>query len=405
MDERKSILWFKADPNQPRKTFDDAELRQLGDSLKAKQLYPLICKPDGTIIDGERRWRAAQLVGLEMLACIVVRRSVVRGGLTEKNPVTFVVDEAAALGKMEPIEHALDKYAGYGVKLQLYYQSRGQLSRCFKEDGGQNLLSNCTQVYFGINDYQTGEVVSNTLGDRTIVVKSGGVSDGEGRSVPEWGTSGPSKSSSRSGNDNWSLMARRLARPDELMRMDPRIAITFVNARPPIMTRLTRYYEKHVPCRLGPMPTKRGVAYAAAIAALIFLLMWSPKKEAESAVTPTEPVVRSVEKPKVVQKERKEEKPEKVAEVKPPAREAMLTSLPSPPKRSRRLPTIFTPDPIVGDGPPPSFAPSPGIRPSVKTNRLKYRPGYQRKVQNGNVPGRPQRAVPRAPKGQPRNRR
>jgi ParB family chromosome partitioning protein len=74
MAERKSILWFKADANQPRKSFDDGELRQLGESLKAKQLYPVICRSDGTIIDGERRWRAAQLVGLEMVDCVVVER-------------------------------------------------------------------------------------------------------------------------------------------------------------------------------------------------------------------------------------------------------------------------------------------------------------------------------------------
>jgi ParB family chromosome partitioning protein len=63
----KPLSWFKPDPKQPRKHFYEAELRQLGESLKAKQLQPVLCQPDGTIIAGERRYQAAKLVGLEML--------------------------------------------------------------------------------------------------------------------------------------------------------------------------------------------------------------------------------------------------------------------------------------------------------------------------------------------------
>ena len=55
--------WFHADPDQPRKSFDLEELRLLASTLKVKQLVPLLAKPGGTIIDGERRWRAALLEG------------------------------------------------------------------------------------------------------------------------------------------------------------------------------------------------------------------------------------------------------------------------------------------------------------------------------------------------------
>ena len=37
----KPLSWFKANPNQPRKEFSDAELRSLGASLKSQgQLQP-----------------------------------------------------------------------------------------------------------------------------------------------------------------------------------------------------------------------------------------------------------------------------------------------------------------------------------------------------------------------------
>jgi ParB family transcriptional regulator, chromosome partitioning protein len=63
---KKPLSWFKTRP-QARKRFDESELKQLGESLKVRQLQPVVCLPDGTIIAGERRYRAAMLVGLAEL--------------------------------------------------------------------------------------------------------------------------------------------------------------------------------------------------------------------------------------------------------------------------------------------------------------------------------------------------
>jgi ParB family chromosome partitioning protein len=62
----KPLEWFKTNP-QVRKHFDEAGLRRFGESLKVKQLQPVLCQPDGTLIAGERRLRAAILVGMPHL--------------------------------------------------------------------------------------------------------------------------------------------------------------------------------------------------------------------------------------------------------------------------------------------------------------------------------------------------
>ena len=50
-------------------------LRSLGESMKAHgQLQPVVAKPDGTILCGERRWRAAQLVGMTELSVIIAEK-------------------------------------------------------------------------------------------------------------------------------------------------------------------------------------------------------------------------------------------------------------------------------------------------------------------------------------------
>ncbi len=67
---QKPLSWFKTNP-QVRKTCDQDELLRLGESLKAKQLQPVLCLADGTMIFGHRRLASAQIVGLETLDVII----------------------------------------------------------------------------------------------------------------------------------------------------------------------------------------------------------------------------------------------------------------------------------------------------------------------------------------------
>jgi ParB family chromosome partitioning protein len=71
----KQLEWFKLDPKQPRKQFNEEELRQLAESMKVHgQLQPVLAKPDGTLIAGERRLRAAPMAGMTELRTILTDR-------------------------------------------------------------------------------------------------------------------------------------------------------------------------------------------------------------------------------------------------------------------------------------------------------------------------------------------
>ena len=166
-------------------------------------------------------------------------RAVVRGGLQEKTFVHFVLDEAASLGHLEALDDAVDKYRGYGVRLQFYYQSLGQLKRCFPEGQDQTLLSNTTQVFFGCNDPQTAEYVSNRLGEETIIVTSGGTSSGTSHQKTQDQTT-----YSHNRNDNWAQQVRKLLKPEEVAALSARIAITFTPGIPPLWTNLLKYFEE-----------------------------------------------------------------------------------------------------------------------------------------------------------------
>jgi ParB family chromosome partitioning protein len=69
---------IRANPHQPRRSFDDRDLQDLAASIRTRGvIQPLILRPHPTeddvyeIVAGERRWRAAQLAELHELPAVV----------------------------------------------------------------------------------------------------------------------------------------------------------------------------------------------------------------------------------------------------------------------------------------------------------------------------------------------
>ncbi len=101
------ITQVDPDPAQPRKHFDEEALRQLADSLKLHgMIQPIVVRPEGpehyVIVAGERRYRAARLLGLSTIPAIVrdfEKRAAIEAALVENlqrqdlNPI----EEAAAI--------------------------------------------------------------------------------------------------------------------------------------------------------------------------------------------------------------------------------------------------------------------------------------------------------------------
>jgi len=197
-------------------------------------------------------------------------RAQVRGGLQERTKVHYVLDESSSLGHLEALDDAVDKYRGYGVRLQFYYQSLGQLKKCFPDGQDQTLLSNVSQIFFGINDLATAEYVSNRLGEETIVVTSGGTSTGRSSQSSNNNQSSHSYSSNRS--DNWQQHGRKLLKPEEVMALDERTAITFTPGVAPICSTLVKYFEEPgLGLELRPRPRFKTTAHVVAVsAALLF---------------------------------------------------------------------------------------------------------------------------------------
>lgn len=239
--------------NSKSSSFDPSELRQ------GRMTIYLVLPPD--------HLRAQS--GLLRLWIDSMFRAVVKGGLQEQNKVHFVLDEAASLGHLESIDDAVDKFRGYGIRLFFFYQSLGQLRKCFPDGQDQTLLSNVTQIFFGTNDPPTAEYVSTRLGEFTTTVTSGG--EGSGGSQQHQEASASSTSSSWNSSNNWNQVGRKLLKPEEVLGLSARTAITFTPGVPPICTTVVRYFEEP---RLGLQPTWWERTRSAAASLLLALLLF-----------------------------------------------------------------------------------------------------------------------------------
>jgi ParB family chromosome partitioning protein len=94
----KPLPWFKVNP-QVRKQFDEDDLRRLGESMKLKQLQPVLAQPDGALIAGERRYRAALLVGLPSLEVKIAEEQ-----LTESQIKLWQLQENMLRDNLKPLE-------------------------------------------------------------------------------------------------------------------------------------------------------------------------------------------------------------------------------------------------------------------------------------------------------------
>lgn len=66
---------LKSNPSNPRKHFDQQSLLALGESMKNDGQFQAVgVIPDGTLLWGERRFKAAQLVGLASLNVVVIEK-------------------------------------------------------------------------------------------------------------------------------------------------------------------------------------------------------------------------------------------------------------------------------------------------------------------------------------------
>ena len=142
-------------------------------------------------------------------------------------PVLYLLDEFAALGHLAPVERAMGLMAGYGVQLWPILQDVHQLRATYGQRAGTFLSNAGVLQVFGVNDHDSARLVSDLLGQETVVFQTMSRaldSDRSGISYGEQHT------------------ARPLLTPDEVRNLPPHAELLFLAGQRPIIAGKLAYY-------------------------------------------------------------------------------------------------------------------------------------------------------------------
>lgn len=144
-----------------------------------------------------------------------------------ETPVLYLLDEFAALGHLAPVERAMGLMAGYGVQLWPILQDVHQLRATYGQRAGTFLSNAGVLQVFGVNDHDSARLVSDLLGQETVVFQ----------------TMARALDSDKSGI-SYSLQhtARPLLTPDEVRNLPQQGQLLFLAGQRPIIAGKLTYY-------------------------------------------------------------------------------------------------------------------------------------------------------------------
>ena len=187
--------------------------------------------------------RLVSLAPLQRMWIGTIMNVITRGVPTERNPVLWLLDEMAHIGRMQAIEDAVTLKRGMGMRLWFFFQSQEQLKTCFGDKATTVLDNIATLQYFAINSFDTADYISKRIGDATISVRTGGTSTTNSHPTGSVGTGGAGGNFSTSSNQNVSDTSRRLLKPEEILTLPRDTALVFHKNLPVITGRLLRYFN------------------------------------------------------------------------------------------------------------------------------------------------------------------
>ena len=141
-----------------------------------------------------------------------------------KAPALFLLDEFAALGRLEAVERAMGLMAGYGLQLWPILQDMSQLRDLYSDRAGTFIANAGVQQVFGVNDFETAKWLSQMIGQETTGYQTDSYKPGDN----------PSFSNNLTGRD--------LLTPDEIMQMPPNVQLLRVQGQPSALAQKLRYY-------------------------------------------------------------------------------------------------------------------------------------------------------------------
>lgn len=179
--------------------------------LKQKRMSVFLILPADRLASQARWLRLLISLSLSAMA---------RDRTNPDKPVLFLLDEFAALGKLQMVQTAMGLMRGYGVKLWPILQDLSQLQALYPKAWQSYIANSGVVQVFGTSDQGTARYFSDLAGQSTH----------------------GSESSTDDGRSTFGKTARPLFFPDEIMQIDNLNQLIFVQGLYPGITAKSIYY-------------------------------------------------------------------------------------------------------------------------------------------------------------------
>ena len=130
-------------------------------------------------------------------------------------PTLFLLDEFAALGRLEAVERAMGLMAGYGLQLWPILQDMSQLRDLYGARDLTFIANAGVQQVLSVNDFETAKWLSQSMGRETVQYRTESRRPGD---MPTTGTA---------------ITGRDLLTPDEIMQIPAHLQLLRVQGSPP----------------------------------------------------------------------------------------------------------------------------------------------------------------------------
>lgn len=211
---------FLSDPQIKAAT--EASSFDLTDLITCRTTIYLVIPPER--IDTQRTWLRLVIAA----AMHTFKQNASVGGAADR--CQFLIDEFAALGRIEDLPRDIATISGYGVDFTLIVQSLDQLRDIYGEAAAGTILSNCAYKWFcNLNDLSTAKYLSECLGQTTVETVSRSTSlNADGK---------PSESTSHGET------GRPLLSPDQILNLGREAAIALHPYGQPLYLRPVDYWN------------------------------------------------------------------------------------------------------------------------------------------------------------------
>jgi type IV secretion system protein VirD4 len=166
-----------------------------------------------------------------MMGCAIMAMTRAKE-IKPKTKTLLILDEAAALGRLQPIEEGVGYLATY-MSMVMVWQDLDQLERTYPK--ARSMIANAgAKVAFNVSDIETARMLSASIGETTILSRSAGQSQANVDLVKHQLSEGVSES------------GRYLLDPSEIMRLPASQALILMprQVRHPILATKISYWKE-----------------------------------------------------------------------------------------------------------------------------------------------------------------